>query len=325
MQRIETTDILDRSGEWPIPRWPEVDQKINLLPESDRAVAWADVTRTWLNAVQSVLGDQFAVYETEGTQLLAVKDEVYAGALLANVRHCRTVLVELLTDIGKFHRPGKELVICLPIAELYYSYLTLYFPDGQDYGGSSGVYVKDGYPHIVCSGTRTDALLGVFAHELTHASLSDLRCPLWLEEGITQLVETKVTGAHVVQMDTEDIRAMTRYWSRNGLGMFWWGHGYAAPGSVQKYCYLFSVMLMTVLVEEHRVGLLGFGKRRRERLLAFVRNAGSENDAGRAAARQYLGYSLGTLAAKCLGPGDWEPRPADQTTGPTTPQASSGL
>lgn len=95
-----------------------------------------------------------------------------------------------------------------------------------------------------------------------------------------------------------------RLWRRAGLGRFWSGEGFHSAGEMQKRSYELAEVLVRNLALDFRPR--GFGRDRKpvERLLQFLRHASYE-DAGDAAAREWLGRDLAAIVGQFLGPGDW--------------------
>lgn len=310
MLHIEIADLFSAESRWPIPDWQGIETRVQALEERERTGAWIEVTRYWLERMKTALGEGFAVLESDNFQILAFCDDETSRYLLTTAEYCLTELSRMLSRIESQRFPGKNVLICLPNGEYYYSYVAAFYADEGEYGGSSGMHISFGYPHVVINGISTQSFTQTLAHELTHAALHGLGSPQWLEEGIAEYVEKIVAGWGSSVMSSSEARAMRRYWTHNGLQEFWWGAGFHSSGSVQRHSYTLSETLCAILIADHRPGLLGFGLRRVDRLLGFVRDARAE-DAGQAAAESQLGYSLGTLAAKCLGPGDWEPKRRD--------------
>jgi hypothetical protein len=304
---LSIRDLLGEPGQLIIPDWDRVGERIALARPDDPTAAWADVTREWLAHTADCLGPSFGVVESKHVQLLAPFDDHYAYGLLANAEDQRRVILNLIAGVTRFSQPGKIVVLCL---KDYYSYVSAFYPDQGEFAGSGGMFIKDGHPHVVLP-MNSDIVPGL-AHEMTHASLMHLTLPAWLEEGITQYVQfgSSPNTQHVLTED--DIKGAKWFWQQTGLGSFWWGHGFHTPGRTQQYSYQLSDWLFRLLTDEHRPAWFGlFGTKNRKRFLDFIANANAE-DAGAASAEKHLGYSLGTLAAKILGPGDWEPRSEDR-------------
>ncbi len=299
---------------YPHLRWDEVARRVAHVPADRQTEAWAEATRFWLESTVERLGGGFAVYESERVQLLAAENEEFAGYLLRHIERTQHSLAEMFPDVVRFDEPGKSVVLAYPDAELYYSYLAAFYPQEGAFGGSAGCQLRLGYPHIVVCGSNMDVVRGILSHEVTHAGLQHLDAPGWLEEGVTQLVEHAAMGRPDLVMTEEIARKQKRHWSHHGLAPFWWGTGFHVPGKMQTMSYQLAEVLMRILFEEARPAWFGlFGRKSQVRLHGFLRNAKAA-DAGQAAALEHLGYPLGGLAAKFLGPGEWDPSLTDATS-----------
>jgi hypothetical protein len=309
MSDIRIADLL-RTDEWSIPDWDAIAVRVNAVPHDRRRAAWADAMRQWLECWQAHFGPDFAVFESDTVQVLTFNDDGIGEAILGTAHHCREELRNLLAEIGRFDAFGKDVILGLS-TELYYSYISAFHAEDGEAGGSSGMHVGTGHPHIVLNGVNLQSLGSTLVHEMTHGALHGLGSPAWIEEGIAQFVERAAGFTAFGDFTAADARAMTRHWTKHGLAAFWWGTGFSAAGQEQRYSYSLARLLVQLLVEEHRPGIFGFGRRKRERLLEFIRHARAE-DAGQASARDHLFYDLSEVAAKFLGPGDWNPKPRNQ-------------
>jgi tetratricopeptide (TPR) repeat protein len=159
--------------------------------------------------------------------------------------------------------------------------------------------VHEGYPHFVArSGGGLEATI---VHELTHACLASLRLPLWVEEGVTQLVEQEVEGEPGPLAEPRRLLRLRGYWRRKGLHDFWHGAGFRRAGRAQPASYNLALVLAHKLLERDRDLYRRF-------LLAARRE-----DCGDSALREVFHLAAGDLAASFLGEGDWKPVPG---TGP---------
>jgi hypothetical protein len=112
-------------------------------------------------------------------------------------------------------------------------------------------------------------------------------------------VPERVAGTHRAVLTERDVRRHRHHWSKRGLQRFWDGEGFTHDDRGQELSYELAHLLVSLLVGDHR-----------DRVRPFLRAARSD-DFGAAAARDHLGMTLGELATKFLGPGDWEPEPPD--------------
>ena len=308
IQRHEIASFLTWDEGLPRPQWDVIAAELERRsPPEEQAAAWVDVAQQWLEALGEALGGGYAVEESEHFLLLAPEVELLPRALLCFAEECRRGLLGILPGVADLHSPGKQVVIVLPNADDYYQYVSAFYGEGH-YGGSVGLHIRDGYPHIALCGPELGTLEITLAHEMTHASLVHLDSPQWLEEGMAQLFEHDMSrGRAPFSLDGATARRHRRHWSREGLDAFWSGEGFARPGKVQNLSYQLAEILLRLLAEEHRPRWFGFSRQGPRRLLAFFQEA-KAGDAGLAAAEKHLTISLADLAARFLGPGDWGPR-----------------
>lgn len=308
---MRTTE-LDISGSltWkeglPRPQWDLIETWIESRCGPDRrADAWVAVCRQWLAELGLALGRGYDVAESDHFVALASLGDASGRWLLQFAERCRAVVLSVLAGVADFKIPGKQVMLALRTADEYYRYISLYFPEGE-HGGSAGIHIREGYPHIALCGKQVWMLENTLAHELMHASLQHLTMPLWLEEGLAQMFEHDMTGRSLLQVDTEMARRHKRYWAKHGLDELWRGEGFFRPGRGQELSYQLAEILVRLLIEEARPRWFGLVREPQRRFFAFVRQA-RESDCGEAACRKHLQFGLGDLAARFLGRGTWSP------------------
>ena len=213
----------------------------------------------------------------------------------------------ILDGVARFVAPGKEVAIAFNRVEEYYRYLCPFSPD-DDHGGSRGLHLRVGYPHIVLRGNALWVLEDILAHELTHAGLHHLSMPLWLEEGLAQMFRHDMTGRGQSTPTAETAARHNRYWKKHGLDEFWRGRGFLLPGKARGLNYQLAEVLARLLVEESRPRWFGLVRDTPDRFLAFLEMA-KDADCGELACQQCFGMSLSKLAATFLGEGNWSPTP----------------
>lgn len=305
-------DELDISGAltWedglPRPRWDLIGAWVEARRERpERRAAWAAVGRQWLTGLGPALGVGYEPTESENFLALVSRGDEVGRGLLPFAERCRAALLSALGEVAAFDRRGKQVVLVLRTPHHYYRYISQFFPEGA-HGGSAGLHIRDGYPHVVLHGKQAWALENTLAHELTHVALHHLSMPQWVEEGLAQTFEHGMTGRQLLEVDAEMAARHKRYWGRHGLDAFWHGDGFSRPGPVQELSYQLAEILARLLAEEGRPRWFGWAREPQRRLFAFLREA-EAGDCGEAACREHLGYGLNELAAKFLGPGSWSP------------------
>lgn len=108
------------------------------------------------------------------------------------------------------------------------------------------------------------------------------------------------------QVDEETADRHKRYWREHGLDGFWCGKGFSSSDKAQPLSYELAEILVRLLVDESRPPWFGRAREPQRRFFAFLR-AATAADGGEAGSREHLGYGLGDLAARFLGPGSWSP------------------
>jgi hypothetical protein len=214
--------------------------------------------------------------------------------------------------LAKFTTPGKTPILIFAGNEAYYAHIADYYDEGE-YGGSSGIHVRNSYGHVAMLQAYGIDLFQTTAHELTHASVSHLTLPHWIEEGLAQLFEHDL-GNKPFALDYKEVGEQKEFWRAEGLEQFWSGTGFSSPGDVQKYSYQLAEILLRLLLTDYQPRWFGFDQAPIRQLMNFLRNA-HRDDAGEAAAQEHLGLSLDDIAAKSLG------RPAQAAAEDTEPAA----
>jgi hypothetical protein len=126
--------------------------------------------------------------------------------------------------------------------------------------------------------------------------LRHLPLPLWLNEGVTQVVEDLVLESSNFFINREQLERHRAYWNKDSIHTFWSGDSFDAADDGQHLSYSLAEVLIRNLMSD-------FPKS----LLKFVTTA-HYNDAGEEALRLTCGVGLAERVAQFLGPGNWQPR-----------------
>jgi hypothetical protein len=285
----------------PHPLWDEFHASIpEDASDTELCEAYDQAAHCWLDHLTRCLQSGHVVSESNEFLLLShqsVDDPVFFLDYCNDVWSRISEIVRIPQCEDGYARFA---VLCFNDAESYYDYVCHFHPDG-DYGGSSGMFIRSGYSHIVAY--HSPELRHVIAHELTHAYLSHLPLPSWLDEGITQTVEDLLTERSWFHPSVERLAEMSRYCRKNGLQWFWTGEGFSLPDDGQEFSYTLARLLVLRLSTDHN-----------KQFWMFVEKA-DWTDAGDAALRDAIGVSLADLVGTFFGPGDWTPQTiADPTS-----------
>jgi hypothetical protein len=183
--------------------------------------------------------------------------------------------------------------------EDFYAYVSHFHPDGE-FAGVGGMFLNNGYPHIVYGQAWTDhPEAPVLVHELAHNLVAHLPLPLWLNEALAMAFEAEIGGSYIPPLTREDAARHRDYWTAGTIQEFWRGDSFSDVEG-QELAYSLARVLLHLIHTEIRPAK---GEFRR-----FVLAANWE-DAGATAAAEHLGIQLEDIVAAFLGAGDWAPRP----------------
>jgi tetratricopeptide (TPR) repeat protein len=294
---------IPRAFDLPRPNWEVIQGWVQTnVAESNRSTIWREIAEDWLSVLNESLGNTYRVIRTERILFLAPGQDQNAAALLEDAESGLASITEALGGLACEEWVGPLVILLFADIESYSQYVSPADPE-IEFVRSAGVCVKHGYVHIAVGPAPLESLQRTLLHELTHACLSHLMLPLWLEEGITQLAEESAI-AHWgrFSLTNEDATELRRYWKAHGLGDFWWGRSFFFYDEGQRHSYRLAQILFRLIMSDFP-----------RRLPDFVRNAHAD-DAGESAAQEFLGRGLAQIAAQFLGHGRWDPTPPDAPT-----------
>lgn len=127
-------------------------------------------------------------------------------------------------------------IIAAPTLDAYYDFIDAYEQADGDLATSGGMYLggSTANPPTLVLNVGRHALEHTLAHELTHHALAPTtesagRLPLWAEEGLTQMMEERVTSQSFFTIDHEKMRRHRALWSSIGLAGFMNGETFLSP------------------------------------------------------------------------------------------------
>ncbi len=278
------------------PRWdlliPEI---MGTTPQEELNECFTVAVRCWLSELARSCGRGYDASESANFHLMSKLDEGQAAVVH---RHCEQTLskiLDLLDGIADDSGYGPHVILLFHSHRLFYSYIAPFHPEGE-FGGAGGIFLTEGgYPHIAAPFFR-DHWQGTIVHELVHALVSHLPLPLWLNEGVTMLVEWQLTSIEPVDISPQVRAQLRQYWQENGLEGFWSGDSFSAPDEGQQLSYTLAFLTAVNLSLDHK-----------KRFRDFVSQADFQ-DAGANAARDTLGSGIDGIMCRMLGEGSWSPR-----------------
>jgi len=293
------TCLRDAHG-WLVFDWNVVDAWLDGIADAyQRQAARLACQRAWLMHLRDGLGEYAWLHETDDVLLLSTAKPRGAKATAEFVARTRQRVARVLGTLATPQPGSKSILVVFDDEESYYTYTSAYEHAAGELAFSGGMFIDAGCPHFVTRSEDLSRIEPVIAHELTHAALSPLRLPLWLDEGIAVNTEHRLTGARHGEHTPQELQRMhQRFWGEAEIQQFWTGESFRRPDDGNKLSY----DLARIIVEQ-------LGKDW-ETFAAFVASA-SRNDAGAQAARDALGIDLGAMVCALLQrePDQaWEPR-----------------
>ena len=131
---------------------------------------------------------------------------------------------------------GKHVAIIFKDLDHYYDYVSMFLPEEGEFGISSGMYINNGYGHFVFPTQDMEYAEPIAVHELTHACLSHLPIPTWLNEGLAVLME-EVLANNTLYIDKEIVAQHHQYWNEENIQEFWSGDSFYASDEGQGLSY----------------------------------------------------------------------------------------
>ena len=283
------------------PDWTALWQALEpLASDEERDRVWRGHGHRWLSDIVAVLGGDFAIHETGGFWVVSnrpAKQVERIGRLLQGAR--RRILSDL-EGVACDPLHSRLAVLWLEDENTYYQYISSTYPESGEFAFSGGSFLSGGYPHFVFPHyDEFPDLERVVSHELTHALVSHLPLPLWLNEGIAVTMEEAIAGGRHARRTLELFDEYPGFWNAETIQEFWSGKSFSRPDEGNALSYGMAHLLTTNVAHEF------------DRFRAFAL-AADWQDGGEAAAREHLGISLGDLVGAVLGEGNWAPKPVPE-------------
>jgi hypothetical protein len=193
--------------------------------------------------------------------------------------------------------------------DYYYLYISHFYPETGEFALSGGIFINQGYGHFALPYQDLHESESAAAHELTHACLSHLPLPLWLNEGIAKTMEHAITNSDPLHITHEVLEQHKIFWKSDNIQQFWSGASFFRPDEGNKLSYHLARLAVKSISHDY------------ERFKQFVLTAHAR-DAGENAAETCLGGSLGGLISQLLGEGEWTPAPESQINKQNTTKKS---
>ncbi|TVQ51375.1 MAG: hypothetical protein EA377_12700 [Phycisphaerales bacterium] len=259
------------------------------------------IAAAWLDELRDALATDSRRWRTAQVEGLApLEGNIGPRAAAAADRSLR-VIGEALREIRGEPRnnPIPPIgIVALGTHEEYYSFIARFYADEDEYATSGGLYIRstaEEFPVLAIAAQATFAIEETMAHELTHHAFAPDRpelghLPMWVEEGLAQMMEEYVTRAPRFVFDREILERHQALWLEIGLDGFASGESFHSPeGEEQELSYNLAEALTRSLATTRRADFF-----------AFVRACRNERQDHELAAREHLGGTVEELAESMI-------------------------
>jgi hypothetical protein len=298
---FDVKPALVNANGFPLIDWPAAQRWVETVPTAPaQAEAWSACERAWLEHLRPALGPDYQV-RIQGTAiLLSNLESNVAEATLAFVNKTVQRIVRVLDGVANIPEWGHDILIVFEDDEAYYRYVSHYYPEAGEFAASSGMYIHGGCGHFVTVKADLRAIEPVIAHELTHACLTHLPIPAWLNEGLAVNTELRLCPPPQAPANPQQTHARHRkFWRSEEIQQFWSGKSFLRNDEGNELSYDLARVLVSQFASDWD----------RFRTFALAANLA---DGGASSAREHLGIDLGAAVCAVLErdqAGAWAPMP----------------
>lgn len=261
---------------------------VDTAGEEARDRAWRAIIPQWLDRLGNEMRGDYRLDETPEFTILQPTAVDRPEHFLDHAERSRALAMRFWPGLAiEKDVVGKHVVIIAESQDDYYDYTSYLYPDGA-YGGSGGMCIREGgYTHIVINAfPRYDQEI-TLTHEIAHALLAQLPLPVWVEEGMVQIVEEAINKNAVAYIDAFEHK---QHWAEHTFAGLWLGSAFSEPDPGQHLAYQLSRHMVFELAKKDLT-----------RFIAFANDA-HRFDGGRVAAAEHLGHSLAGCLPEFLQP-----------------------
>ena len=292
---LEFAATLDPAAQFAIPRWEAIYTWIESLPEGERDAAWDACDGAWLLHMRDRLGESFRLDEGKTAVVISSLDPRHARFALEFMERTLKRILRVLDGVARPAPWGKDVLVLFDNADAYYRYASAFNPHGGDSALSSGMYLSRDRGHFISTKADLQTVEPVIAHEMTHACVTHLPIPLWVNEGLAVNTERRVAVSGMPLHTPEQMRLRhLKFWGPAEVQQFWSGRSFGRHDDGNELSY----DLARILVEHLSADWTRFA--------AFA-NAATYEDGGAGAALEHLALDLGAAVASLLEAGDARP------------------
>lgn len=279
-----------------IDRAKLADEWSNLISNFTERQIGERLKHSWLRQILQKLDHRYQAVESKNFILITSQDNKHTSLFLKSIENIKLRIINSLSQILENTYQEKFIIILFEDEEDYYQYISYYYPKEGKFAHSSGCFLNDALPHFTLPMTDMSSIESVIAHELTHAMVSHLPIPVWLNEGLAVNMEVAITGYNPHRLNAQRHYKHQNYWGESEIQEFWSGESFSRADEGNELSYQLAQLIVRSLAEDPKT------------FYPLVINA-DQTDGGESSFINQLGYSLGDVIENILGEGDWAPNP----------------
>ena len=289
--------LLPCSDRYPRPKWDEIAARVPETTLKEEHSVWWAIAERWIEQHCIAAGKAYWCTRSDNFLLASPLEKRSAANLIAFAERARRGITKALKGLVDTDGLGPHVILVFETEDEYYEYIAPFYPEGGHYAGSAGVHLNPGYGHFALPRREPDLLEPVVAHELTHALVSHLPLPRWLNEGMAVNLESSLCPRYGRRLELSWIERHQSWWDGQSVQEYWSGLAFDQADKLSELSYELAWVTVRSLAEDY------------ETFRLFASEASYE-DAGQSASHKHFGHGLGMHFEAILGEGDWDPNPA---------------
>jgi len=252
---------------------------------------WVDIARHWCSLLASEVRNDCVQLESDNFLLVSTSEEDENQSMLGFLEKARRRILSTLKGIALDEGFGKHIVLIFADSEDYYRYISDFYDEQEVMTHSAGVYINRGYGHFAMTYLYMDAAEATLGHELTHALVSHLPIPTWINEGLAVGMENLLSHSQYNEMDSSMLIQHQKFWNKSRIEEFYSGKSFSRSDEGQELSYHLGEFAVNTLSKEY------------DSFVDFVNQASFE-DGGYSAAKNVYGNGLDDLVTSLFAGGD---------------------
>jgi hypothetical protein len=199
--------------------------------------AWLAVQRGWLSWLACNFGGAYRLHESDDALLLTAAEPRLVKTALAYLSLTQRRVSRSLAALASERLSEKQVVLLLNDGDDYYRYLSGMYPEEGEFPMSAGVHFGGPAPHLVVNGTSLEEVEATIVHEMTHAFVTHLPIPAWLNEGLAVNMEIafgRVADSHkLIELHARH----RKFWTPELIQDYWSGRSWRRADEGNELSY----------------------------------------------------------------------------------------